>query len=70
MLMSPLKLIMLRLWCLTIGRSALGMKALRWFLVRLLITSKKGNQRYTASSCFFTPSELSGAKASEKTEKV
>jgi len=68
MLMSPFKLMALRLWCLTIGSSDFGMRVLRRGLVRILITSRKGDQRYNASSRFFTPGEFSRAINPEKTE--
>jgi hypothetical protein len=59
MLMTPLRMVALRLWCVTLGRSAWAMSVLRKGLLRLLISSRKKEDRYVASARFFTPDELS-----------
>jgi len=46
------------------------MRVLRWGLVRFFITLKKGDQKYVASSRFFTPSEFFNAINSKKKENV
>ncbi|MFH0921221.1 MAG: hypothetical protein V1913_12775 [Fibrobacterota bacterium] len=51
------KLLMLRLYCRTLGRSEFFSLLLRRVLVRLLIKGQK--EKYTASSRFFDPRELS-----------
>ena len=58
MLMSTPKLIFLRLFNMTLGRSALFNKLLRTLLVEVLVRRKGNRERYVASSRFFDPSEL------------
>ena len=56
--MTSIKLIMLRSYCLTVGRFAWGGKLLRRMLLFLLITSRERSVRYNASSRFFDMREL------------
>jgi len=56
--MSPAKLVILRLFNMTLGRSARCNKWLRRALVFLLIDRAKGRERYMASSRFFEPGDL------------
>ena len=56
--MTPVKMMALRLFNVTLGYSAWFNKLLRRALVFLLIGKAKGNARYMASSRFFEPSEL------------
>lgn len=56
--MTPVKLIALRLFNVTLGQSARCNKLLRRALVFLLIDKAKESARYMASSRFFEPSEL------------
>lgn len=56
--MTPVKLIALRLFNVTLGRSAALNKLLRRALVILLVEKAPENARYMASSRFFDPSEL------------
>lgn len=56
--MTPVKMMALRLFNVTLGYSAWFNKLLRRALVFLLIEKAKGNARYMASSRFFEPSEL------------
>ena len=58
MLMTSPKMIVLRLWVLTLGRSALLERLLRWVAVELLIRRRRGRQRYVASARFFDMREL------------
>ena len=55
--MTSWKLILLRLYCRSIGRSEFFSLLLRRVLVRMLITGKQ--RKYTASARFFDPRELS-----------
>ena len=52
-MMTTPRLIMLRLFNVTLGRSASANRLLRWLLVELLIRTKKGKAPYVASSLFF-----------------
>ena len=56
--MTPAKMIALRLFNVTLGRSAALNKLLRRALVVLLVEKAPENARYMASSRFFEPSEL------------
>jgi len=56
MLMTSGKLILLRLFNLSLGRSAFFSRLLRKVLIRLLIKGKKG--RYTQCSRYFDIREL------------
>lgn len=56
--MTPAKLVLLRAFNLTLGRSVYCNRLFRRALVFLLIGRAKGNERYMASSRFFEPSEL------------
>lgn len=58
MLMTTGRLIALRLFNISLGRSAWANKVLRRILVRVLIGRKKQGARYMASSRFFQMSEL------------
>ncbi|KIL96702.1 hypothetical protein CCC_01568 [Paramagnetospirillum magnetotacticum MS-1] len=60
MLMTPLRLVVLRLWALSLGRSAAMARLLRWFLVEVLIRRRSSRNRYVASSRFFDMGELDG----------
>ncbi len=51
MLMTPLRLVILRLYCITLGRVRFFSRLLRKILVRILITGKE--EKYVASSKFF-----------------
>ena len=56
MRMTPARLILLRLYCLTLGRLSVFSTLLRKMLVSLLITRKQ--TPYVASSRYFTLDEL------------
>lgn len=58
MLMSPVKLVMLRLYNLSLGRFVIGERILRKVLVMLLI-GKKRNAPYCQSARFFIVAEIS-----------
>ena len=58
MLMTTSKLIALRVFCLTFGRSALANRVFRWFIVEFLVRKKNTAQSYNASSKFFVMSDL------------
>lgn len=58
MLMTTWRLIALRLFNISLGRSAGANKVLRRVLVRRLIGRQKHGSRYMASSRFFLMSEL------------
>ena len=57
MLMTTTKLIILRIFNLTLGRSSFFSKVFKEYLIRKLITSKS-NQRYVASSRFYVHEEV------------
>lgn len=59
MLMSSWKLIALRLYNHSFGRSPIFAALLRRILVAVLIDQKKSGQKYVASSRFFDVGELS-----------
>ena len=61
MQMTTARLIGLRLFNVTLGRTAWANRALRRVLVALLINRKKHGDRYMASSRFFDPRELDRA---------
>ena len=63
MLMTPAKLIALRLFNLTLGRSDLASRGLRRLLVRLLVTGR--SRGYCQSARFFSPVELDGGPTEE-----
>ena len=56
--MTPAKLVVLRLYNMTLGRFAFFNKLLRRALVFVLIDRAKRDRRYMASSRFFEPAEL------------
>lgn len=56
--MTTIKLIMLHLTAAVMGRTAMGSRLLKWFLLRLLVKGKTGQQRFTASARLFDESEL------------
>lgn len=58
MQMTPTKLIVLRLYNITFGRSAFFSRILRKILVRVLIRNQKKGKAYMASSRFFDVAEL------------
>ena len=58
MLMTTPRLILLRLFNMTVGRWSWGSKFLRKILLKKLVHSKKNPQKYTASSHFFEMREL------------
>jgi hypothetical protein len=58
--MTTPKLIALRLYNVTLGRAAWGARLLRVLLVRLLITDKENEERYVASSRYFSFDEMEG----------
>ncbi len=58
MRMTTAKLIVLRFYNLTLGRAAWGAWLLRVVLVRLLITNKENEERYVASSRYFSFEEM------------
>ncbi len=58
MRMTPVRLIALRMFNVTLGRTAWANAFLRRILVALLITRRSGGDRYMASSRFFDPREL------------
>lgn len=58
MLMSTPKLLLLRVYNISIGRVALFDRLLRWLLVKVLVHSKKRGDKYVASSRFFDVNEL------------
>jgi hypothetical protein len=59
MRMTPLKLIVLRSYMLTLGRFAVFSTLLRKVLVKVLI-QRKPTAPYAASSRFWDPTELEG----------
>ncbi len=58
MQMTPLKLIVLRLYNITLGRSAFFSRLLRSALVRVLIRGQGRERKYMASSRFFDVADL------------
>ncbi len=58
MRMTTGKLIVLRLVNVSLGRSALFNKLLRWLLVEVLVRRRGSGGRYVASSRFFDVGEL------------
>jgi hypothetical protein len=56
MLMTTGKLLVLRIYTVTVGRWALFSKILRKLLVRVLITDKQ--EKYVPSSKYFDPKEM------------
>ena len=58
MLMTPSKLIVLRLFNVTLGRALFFNKLLRRLLVYMFIHSRQQKEQYMASSHFFVTSEL------------
>jgi hypothetical protein len=58
MLMTTSKLIALRVFCLTFGRSVQANRFFRWFIVEFLVRKKNATQSYNASSKFFVMSDL------------
>lgn len=56
MLMTPMRLLMLRVYCLTLGRfprgSALARRLLVWAFMR------RGERKYLATSRYFDPADL------------
>jgi len=56
--MTPFKLIVLRLFNITLGRSAFFSKMLRKILVHVLIRKPQNSRPYMASSRFFDVAEL------------
>jgi len=61
MRMTTAKLIALRLYNVTLGRATWGARLLRVVLVRLLITNKDNEERYVASSRYFSFEEMEAA---------
>ena len=58
MRMTPIRLIALRLFNITLGRTAWANALLRRTLVQWLIKRRPQGDRYMASSRFFDPREL------------
>ena len=58
MVMTPLRLIALRIFNITLGRSAAANRLLRRLLVHLLIDRRSRGGQYMASSRFFQMKEL------------
>ncbi len=58
MVMTPLKLIVFRIFNITLGRSAAANKILRRILVHMLIERRSRGGQYMASSRFFQMKEL------------
>jgi hypothetical protein len=58
MRMTPGRFLLLRLFNLTVGRSATANRLLRNALVKVLITNRAKFDRYMASSRFFDPRDL------------
>jgi len=58
MKMTTARLVLLRLFNATLGRFAPAERALRWFLVEVLIRRKASRSKYVASSRFFDMREL------------
>jgi hypothetical protein len=58
MLMSTGKLVALRLFTLTLGRSPLANRVLRRLLVEVLVHRRARGEKYVASSRYFDPREL------------
>ena len=61
MLMTTWKLILLRLFSATLGRFAPFSRLFKLMLVRALVTNRKPEDRYVASSRFFEPGELNSS---------
>lgn len=62
MRMTTTRLIALRLYNLTLGRTLWGASFLRAILVKLLIGSKADEERYVASSRYFSFDEMNPQK--------
>jgi len=58
MLMTTWKLILLRLFGMTLGHFGPFAGLLKLMLTSILVTSQKTEQRYVASSRFFDPRDL------------
>ena len=58
MKMTTGKMLLLRLFNVTLGRFTPAERALRWFLVEVLIRRKASRSKYVASSRFFDMREL------------
>ena len=58
MKMTTGKMLLLRLFNVTLGRFTLAERALRWFLVEVLIRRRASRSKYVASSRFFDMREL------------
>ena len=58
MKMTTARLIALRVYVLTVGRSRFGGRLLRRLLVKNLVTSRLPGKRYVSSARFFDPREL------------
>lgn len=56
--MTPLRLVALRMYTLTLGRAPVFSRALRALLVRRLITGRPEGERYTATSRYCDVEEL------------
>lgn len=57
MLMTTVKLIILRIFNITFGRTLFFSKLFKEYMIRKLITSRS-SQRYVASSKFYTHKDL------------
>ena len=56
MLMTTMRLLILRTYCLTLGRIPGGSALLRWMLVWALM--RRGGRKYLAASRYFDPADL------------
>jgi hypothetical protein len=56
--MTTTRLVALRLFNVTLGRTRWGARLLRWILLELLVRRSAPQHRYTASSRFYDPREM------------
>jgi hypothetical protein len=65
MKMTTSKLLALRVYNATLGRTNWGASLLRYLLVRVLVESKSNQSRYVASSRYFGYDELESENPTE-----
>ncbi len=58
MKMTPLRMVLFRLYNLTLGRTSIGSSIMRNLLIKVLILEKDTRDKYVASSRYFTRDEL------------
>ena len=62
MRLTPMRLVLFRLYSLTVGRLALCDRVLRAVLEYLIVWRKKPEDRYTATAGFFDVRDLEGGE--------